>query len=246
MLRVNGWEQMKLESSRALLIGESHEMLRDWSEQLHRAGYDVSCARSMSDAETEFQEHGLPHTLILFAGSRVETTLEWLKHVAVFAGLPVIVTVPDTCSEKDVLLFWQFSDVVLRDHEVTTREITTRLDRMFSRASGLLHYGAGRRISLVEQVEVDFVDKKVWIKGHDHNLTPSETAIVHVLVAHQGTMVDQQTLLERVWRYPESGTMNNLRVMMHRLRRKLETNRETRNSVIKTVRNIGYMIAVQQ
>jgi DNA-binding response OmpR family regulator len=64
-----------------------------------------------------------------------------------------------------------------------------------------------------------------------------------VLLAHRGKIVDADTLIERVWRLdPSVKDRNALRVHIHRLRNKIETDPDD-PIMILTERGIGYSFA---
>ncbi len=69
---------------------------------------------------------------------------------------------------------------------------------------------------------VDLAAKRVQRSGTDVHLTPTEWAVVEVLVRNPGRLVSQRQLLQDVWG-PSYGTETNyLRLYLAQIRRKLE------------------------
>jgi two-component system, OmpR family, KDP operon response regulator KdpE len=58
--------------------------------------------------------------------------------------------------------------------------------------------------------------------GKEIKLTPTEWAVVEILVRHQGKLVSQTQLLKEVWGPQYGEETNYLRVFIAQIRRKLE------------------------
>ena len=69
---------------------------------------------------------------------------------------------------------------------------------------------------------VDLTAKKVSRDGDDLRLTPTEWAILDILVRHRGALVTQRRLLTEVWGPNYRTQTNYLRVYLAQLRQKLE------------------------
>ena len=74
----------------------------------------------------------------------------------------------------------------------------------------------------LEGCTVDLVEKRVTREGEDVHLTPKEWAIVEVLVRNPGRLVSQRQLLNDIWGPGYDEETEYLRVLMGRVRRKLE------------------------
>ncbi|QFZ19429.1 response regulator [Saccharothrix syringae] len=69
---------------------------------------------------------------------------------------------------------------------------------------------------------VDLTAKKILRDGREVHLTPTEWGLLEVLVRAGGEVVDQVSLLERVWGPAYTSATHYLRVYLTQLRRKLE------------------------
>ena len=86
---------------------------------------------------------------------------------------------------------------------------------------------------------VDLAAKRVHRHGDEVHLTPTEWALLEVLVRHPGRLVSQRQLLQQVWG-PQYGTeLNYLRQYLAQLRRKLEPQPSAPRYLI-TEPGIGY------
>jgi DNA-binding response OmpR family regulator len=82
----------------------------------------------------------------------------------------------------------------------------------------------------------------VEVQGKRVDLRPKEFALLELLMANKGRVMDRNTLLERIWgetEYIDAGTID---VHVRRLREKIEPNPE-HPSYIVTVRGVGYKFA---
>jgi two-component system KDP operon response regulator KdpE len=90
-----------------------------------------------------------------------------------------------------------------------------------------------------EDFIIDLASKQVTREGSDVHLTPKEWDILEVLVRNPGKLVSQQQLLHDVWG-PEYDTETEyLRVLMARVRRKLESD-PSRPRHFRTEPGMGY------
>ena len=90
-----------------------------------------------------------------------------------------------------------------------------------------------------EGFTVDLVNKRVTREGSDVHLTPKEWDVVEVLVRSPGRLVSQRELLQSVWGPEYETETEYLRVLMGRLRLKLESDR-SRPRHFRTEPGMGY------
>jgi DNA-binding response OmpR family regulator len=92
-------------------------------------------------------------------------------------------------------------------------------------------------------LSANLVRSRVTVRGEVRTLTPTECALLSVLLAHWGKGVSADTLLERVWRGSEIPADNNaLRVHLHRLRSKVEDDPDN-PQIVLTDRGEGYRLS---
>ena len=77
-------------------------------------------------------------------------------------------------------------------------------------------------VVVTDDFTVDLAAKRVTAGDRDVRLTPTEWALLEVLVRHSGKLVSQRQLLHEVWGPAYNTEVNYLRVYMAQLRRKLE------------------------
>jgi two-component system OmpR family response regulator len=106
----------------------------------------------------------------------------------------------------------------------------------------------GRRQQPTQQVdrlsapglEMDLLRRRVLVRGHEVRITSREFQILEVLLRNAGMVVTRNMLLEAVWDYRFDPQTNIVDQHVSRLRQKLSD--ETVNSIIETVRGVGYRV----
>jgi len=89
-------------------------------------------------------------------------------------------------------------------------------------------------------LQVDFVQQRVFIRGQDVELTPTEYRLLCELVMQPGRLLVPDYLMEKVWGPGCEGSDRLIRQAIHRLRRKIE--RDSRHpEYIQTRPGLGYV-----
>lgn len=78
---------------------------------------------------------------------------------------------------------------------------------------------------------------QAYLNGEDMLLTPKEFALLHLLLAHEGDVLERQRLYEEVWRQPMGSNTGAIRAAVSRLRKKLKGSGYT----IEFIRETGYI-----
>jgi two-component system KDP operon response regulator KdpE len=86
---------------------------------------------------------------------------------------------------------------------------------------------------------VDLVRRRVLVGGSEVKLSPTEFAMLQLLVQHAGKVLTHQQILREVWGNAED--VQYLRVYVRQLRRKLETDPERPRHIV-TESGVGYRL----
>lgn len=89
---------------------------------------------------------------------------------------------------------------------------------------------------------VDYRSRRVTLRGRAIRLSPIEYQLLYRLVRNAGRILPVQTLLDRAWGEDTTAGPESVRIYVHRLRAKLES--EGGPSHIESVRGIGYRFAL--
>jgi len=147
-------------------------------------------------------------------------------------SLPIIViTARDTIEDKIEGLDLGANDYITKPFDF--RELDARI-----RAS-LRKDTFGNKMEILHG-PIRFVinSREVFINDVAAELTPREVAVLELLLQKAGRMVRKRQMIEHVSTWDEEPSDNAIEIVVHRLRRKVESSGIT----ISTVRGFGYML----
>ncbi|WP_028695941.1 response regulator [Pseudomonas cremoricolorata] len=112
------------------------------------------------------------------------------------------------------------------------------LDELKARTRALLRRSQGRAQPLLEHAGVSLnpATQQVRYQGNVVAMTPMEYQLLHQLLSRPGVVVTRERLSSALYGWQDSGQGNTLEVMIHNLRKKLDS------SFIRTVRGVGYVV----
>ncbi|HPV06221.1 MAG TPA: response regulator transcription factor [Aggregatilineales bacterium] len=230
-----------MDALRRLLLVGNEGALSGWQDRLLARGFHLSCVPSGTVALRDIHTNGLPHLLIVRLELPDMSGLDFCRSLCEKADIPIIMLAQQDAPGLAVRAL-RHADDFLRE-PIDPEELIMRVQRVLSRV-GNFSYAGARPVQVCDFLEVDFVRRRVFVDGHERQLTPTENALLQVLVKHCGEVVSVETLIERLWRNGvHLRDRNALRVHMHRLRQKLERTRGDAG-VIRTERGIGYTLVV--
>lgn len=145
--------------------------------------------------------------------------------------VPVLIVVSDT-SLSVLDGSWGISDFILPS--VSLAEVDARIRLAVQSASGDVATGLSH-----SGVSIDESSYQATASGRPLDLTYKEFELLRYLVANPGRVFTREQLLSDVWGYDYFGGTRTVDVHVRRLRAKLGD----RESVIGTVRNVGYRFA---
>ncbi len=145
--------------------------------------------------------------------------------------VPVLIVVSDT-SLSVLDSSWGISDFLLPSASLA--EVDARIRLAVQSASGNVTAGLSH-----SGVSIDESSYQATASGRPLDLTFKEFELLRYLVANPGRVFTREQLLSDVWGYDYFGGTRTVDVHVRRLRFKLGE----RESVIGTVRNVGYRFA---
>jgi len=203
--------------TRILVVDDEPQILRALAANLRARDYVVDLAGTGEAALTLAQRHR-PDGVILDLGLPGMDGLEVIRGLRGWTDVPIVVlSVRDREADKIAALDLGADDYVTKPFGMG--ELLARVRAALRRAAP-----AGEEAAVeTPDFTVDLAAKRVTdAEGADVKLTPTEWALVEVLVRNPGKLVSQKQLLHDVWG-PQYGTETNyLRVYLAQIRRKLE------------------------
>ncbi len=219
--------------ARVLIVDDDVALLRALGVSLKAKGYEVTVARRGEDALGLAAERR-PDVILLDLGLPGIDGVEVVRGLRGWSSVPIIVLSARHQSVSKVeALDAGADDYVTKPFGMD--ELVARL------RAALRRKPTGPEDPRVETDDfvIDLASKRVTREGSDVHLTPKEWDILEVLVRNPGKLVSQQQLLHDVWG-PEYDTETEyLRVLMARVRRKLESD-PSRPLHFRTEPGMGY------
>jgi two-component system KDP operon response regulator KdpE len=220
----------------ALIIDDEAQIRRFLRISLEANGYRVHEARTGQEGLMEAATLR-PDIVILDLGLPDTDGLSVLKRLREWSKVPVIIlSVRNAETEKIAAL-----DAGADDY----------LTKPFSVGELLARIRVARRHALPAQEEtlfsvgplsVDLTRRHVTHNGEPVKLTPTEYALLRLLVENAGKVLTHRQLLREVWGPEYVDETHYLRVYMAQLRQKLETD-PARPRILLTEPGVGYRLA---
>ncbi|HEX9428738.1 MAG TPA: response regulator transcription factor [Candidatus Polarisedimenticolia bacterium] len=219
-----------------LLVEDDAETREALSRFLSAEGYRVVGA-ARGDAATRALKTGTVTAVILDVGlpdvSGIDLCRDWR---AAGLRLPILMLTART----DVSSRVQGLDAGADDYlgkPFALSELRARLRALLRRGSDPLRL---RRITL-GPLTIDFGRRQAFIGREEVPLTRREFDLLERLAWARGHVVSRDDLLAEIWGESTPEAAGSLEVIVARLRRKLE--RGEKESLIRTVRGVGYALA---
>ncbi|MEI3406896.1 MAG: response regulator transcription factor [Christensenellales bacterium] len=111
---------------------------------------------------------------------------------------------------------------------------------MIARVKALLRRSGGMEESLrtCGNVTLDGEKRMVYVDGKSIELTYKEFELLKLLMKNHGIVISRDVIMERVWDSSFEGESRTIDVHVRTLRQKLGDG----GALIKTIRNVGYMV----
>ncbi len=219
----------------ALVIDDEPQIRRLLRVTLEANGYAVLDAATGQEGIVQAAQ-GRPEIILLDLGLPDLDGVEVLKRIREWSRVPVIIlSVRDREHDKIAALDAGADDFVTKPFssgELLAR-LRTALRRSQPPAAGAI-FRAGK-------IEVDLAARAVRKAGVEIKLTPTEYALLRLLVVHAGKVLTHRQLLTEVWGPNAVEHTHYLRVHIAHLREKLEDD-AARPRIIHTEPAVGYRV----
>lgn len=116
-------------------------------------------------------------------------------------------------------------------------ELISRVKAMLRRMDG---EGSQEKVLRLDEIVLDREKHTVHVAGERCELTYKEYELLKLLMSNAGTVTTREIILDRVWGVDFEGESRTLDMHIKTLRQKLGS----RGGLIKTVRNVGYIMNV--
>ncbi|MBX3063381.1 MAG: response regulator [Anaerolineae bacterium] len=222
-----------------LIVDDEVQIRRFLKISLEANGYHVYEASTGQEATTEAATLR-PDLMILDLQLPDMTGLQVLQRLREWSKMPVIIlSVRDQDADKIAALDAGADDYLTKPFSVgellarirvTQRHIQPREDSAVFQSHGL---------------SVDLTRRLVSVNSQQVKLTPTEYALMRLLIQHAGRVMTHRQILREVWGPEYVDETHYLRVYIAQLRQKLESD-PTRPEIIVTEPGVGYRLLLDQ
>jgi two-component system, OmpR family, KDP operon response regulator KdpE len=208
-----------MSAGRILIVDDEAQIRRVMRTTLSGRGYEVGEARSGEEA-VEKMASARFDLVLLDVNMPGMGGLEACREIRGASEAAIIMlTVRNTEKDKVEALDAGADDYVTKPF--STPELLARI-RAALRRSPLALEGAPAKLSLEDDLEIDFPSRRVTARGKEIHLTPKELDLLRYLVAHANQTVSHRELLQAVWGPEYGDELEYLRVFVNQLRKKIE------------------------
>ena len=219
---------------RILLVEDNEDLGEAIEKRLRNAGHSVEWVKDgglvVSSAESEpFDAVALDLMLPNRDGIGLIAELRKRK----FNAPILVMTARSEIDDKVSLLDLGADDYLVKPFDL--RELEARLRALLRRTGG-----QASSAIMVGNLELDLAALNVAIDGKSLELGRREFRLLEILVSHVGKVVPKERLMNQLFNFDESVSINALELHISRLRKKLDG----ANVEIGTVRGVGYVMRV--
>jgi len=218
-----------------ILVVEDEEVLADaLVEGLRDESYAVDLARRGTEAEEQMAVNA--YDLVI---------LDWT--IPAPSGIDLLRRWRAAGNDTPVLMLTGRADLADRVGGLDTGadDYLTKpfaFDELLARSRSLLRRRARPLVASLSaaDVEMDRGAHAVRVAGEPIELSPKEFAVLEYLLARKGQVVSRTELAEHVWDDSFDAMSNVVDVILYRLRRKIDGDREEK--LLQTLKGVGYRL----
>lgn len=226
-----------MKKSKVLMIEDDTNVSKLITDYLTKSGYDVTGFSDGPEALEYVRQRGLPHIALVDLSLPSMHGFELANKLKSMADVPIIFVTSTGDKETIVQGLKKYAeDFIVKPFEL--RELEARIQVVLARMPSF-DYASEPIVRVDDHLNIDFAHNRIVVNGKTIGLTPTESILLHVLLRNAGRVVENRMLIARVWP-SEDVFEDTLRVHMHRLRRKLESDSHHPH-YIRTERGVGYM-----
>ncbi|WP_291800112.1 response regulator transcription factor [Cellulomonas sp.] len=202
---------------RILVVDDEHRLVRALEINLRAHGWDVATALDGTRA-LELAASWHPGVVLLDLGLPDIPGLDVIAGIRGWSQVPIVVLSARQDGEDKVEALDAGAD------DYVTKPFA--MDELLARLRAAVRRGAPADTTeaVVEagELTIDLARRRVLRSGAEVRLSPTEWALVEILVRNRGKLVGRQQLLREIWGPAYSSETAYLRVYTAQLRRKLE------------------------
>ena len=226
---------------RVLVVDDEPQIRRVLRSTLAARGYEVHDARTGEDALEYLRQNRLD-LVLLDVNMPGIGGLETCREIrARFEVAIIMLTVNGAEEDKVAALDAGADDYVTKPFG--TPELLARIRAALRRLP--IAAERGDASLQLDELQINFVLRRVTVKGREIRLTPKEFDLLHYLIINANIPIPHAKLLKAVWGLDYGDQVQYLRVFVNQLRKKIEPD-PSQPRYILTEPWVGYRFVVAQ
>ena len=227
---------MAEKKKKILIIDDEDDIRLFLGTRLQRAGYETSEAPDGLEGLRRFYS-GRPDLVVLDLTMPEMDGWQVFERIREVSNVPVMM-LSAAAQERDKIkgLTGGADDYVTKPF--SGNEFLARVSAVLRRTASTKEDGGGN-IYQDPDVNIDFPNHEVLVRGQNVNLSPTEFRLLSVLTDNAGKVMSQPQLLDQVWGQGAAGSLDVVRIYVGYLRRKIELV-PAKPKLIETIRGFGY------
>jgi two-component system KDP operon response regulator KdpE len=226
---------MTAEGPHVLVIDDEVQIRRFLCISLEAAGYRVHQTANGTDGVLKAAQVR-PDVIILDMSLPDMDGLEVLRRLREWTKTPIIIlSVRNTDQDKVGALDAGADDYLNKPFST---------DELLARIRVAMRHATPQEVQQIFQtgtLQVDLTRRLVTVNGEAIKLTPTEYALLRLMIQHAGKVLTHRQILREVWGREYENETHYLRVYFAQLRQKIETD-PTRPLIILTEPGVGYRL----
>jgi two-component system KDP operon response regulator KdpE len=225
-----------------LLIDDDRRTRRWIRSLLQQEGYRVSHVPYDAEALGSVGKRS-PDAVLVRLGFADVTEAEVCRRLRRQTAAPIIVLSTRSAEADKIVVLNAGADAHLTE-PVSPGELTARLRAALRRSRGRAGTAPPAERLAAGDVLIDVAAHRVYIRGREIHLTGRTFALLQLLVAHAGQVIERADIYTTVWGPDFVGHQSNLDVYIRLLRRQIEQD-PAHPRLIETVPHLGYRFVAE-
>jgi two-component system, OmpR family, KDP operon response regulator KdpE len=231
-------------NARILMIEDDKELVRLMQLGLRQHGYECLFATNGAEGLRLFEERE-PDLVILDIALPRMNGLEVCQRIRTTSNVPIMMMSAHAVTEDDIAhgLNLGADEYILKPFGNVS---------FYARLRALLRRSRPTediKLNIIvdyedEYLRVEIESRRVYIRGEEIRLTPTEFKLLTIFLQHSGEILTFQQLLERVWGYEYTSEHHYPRIYVSHLRRKIEPDLKN-PTYIQNEYGVGYRFTPQ-
>jgi len=224
------------EEKKILVVDDEPRMVQLISMNLKMEGFNVATASNGFEA-VEKVTRELPDLVLLDIMMPDMDGFETLKKIREISSVPIIfLSVKGEEYDRVRGLDLGADDYITKPF--SPRELISRIKAVLRRTEPETSI-RNSEIVIDEDLKINFDQRKVYVRGKEIKLRPTEYRLLHQLVTNPGKLLTHETLLSRVWGPEYRDEDQYVRLYITYLRQKIEKDPKNPKYILSE-RGLGY------